>query len=262
MLSNSVLYAKASSTALTITVGDLNNDGIIDIVIAYGYQCTLTTLFGYGNGDFTSETTLWQLNRTCFPTILIADFNSDGKQDIAISMTTDYQVVVMHANGNGSFDASVTFSTGIYSFPRTIAANDFNDDGYLDIVVTNTGNHNIGVLLGKGNGDFQAQITSTTGPNFPPALFAAGDFNGDGHLDIVTTVQPDAYYLRPWLYGVIVCLGYGNGSFGEPITVETGNILPRYINVGDFNSDGRIDIIVNDAYGISVGILFNTCACC
>ncbi|CAF0942304.1 unnamed protein product [Adineta steineri] len=262
MLSNSALYAEFSRITPSIGVGDLNNDGIIDIVIAYDYQCTITTLFGYGNGNFTSETTLWQLNSPCLPSILIADFNDDSKQDIAVSMIDDCQVVVMLANGNGSFDASMTFSTGLYSFPRTIAANDFNDDGYLDIVVTNTGNHNIGVLLGKGNGDFQAQITSTTKVTFPPTEFVVGDFNGDGHLDIVTTVQPDAYYLRPWLYGVIVLPGYGNGSFGDPITVGTGTILPSLVDVGDFNSDGRIDIIVNDAYGISVGILFNTCACC
>ncbi|CAF4117745.1 unnamed protein product, partial [Adineta steineri] len=262
MLPNSVSDATISFIIPCVAVGDLNSDGNIDIVIAYSFRCKIGILFGYGNGNFTFETTLWMENRTCVPSVLIADFNRDGKQDIAISLDVENQVAVMLGYGNGSFDVPMMFSTGIYSFPSTIVANDFNGDGYLDIVVTNTGNHNIGVLLGKGNGDFQAQITSTTKVTFPPSLFSVGDFNGDGQLDIVTIITGDVTGMLPAGNVVTVLLGYDNGRFGEPITVQTGDVYPMSVNVGDFNSDGRMDIVVTGGFGFGVGILFNTCSCC
>jgi hypothetical protein len=71
------------------------------------------------------------------------------------------------------------------SHPRYLAVGDFNNDGYQDIVVANSGTDNVGIFLGYGNGTFAAQVTYSTGVISSPYSVAVGDFNKDDHLDIV-----------------------------------------------------------------------------
>ncbi|CAF1418646.1 unnamed protein product [Adineta steineri] len=248
-----------------LTVGDFNVDGHIDIGFIDLTSCNIGLFLGYGNGVFTTQITLSTRNDLCNSSFVIADFNGDGKQDIAVTIPTKFCVDVMFGYNNGSFEASLILSTGIYSYPSSVVANDFNRDRYLDIVVVNTGNHNIGVFLGNGDRSFQAQMIFTTTASYPPVSITAADFNGDGQLDITFTILQLVYgqYTHDFFSTknfVYVMLGYGNGSFGELIEISTLILSPSYIGVGDFNGDGGFDLILLEDWGIK-SIVLNASPC-
>ncbi|CAF1446778.1 unnamed protein product [Adineta steineri] len=244
-----------------LTVGDFNGDGHIDIGFIDLTSCNIGLFLGYGNGFFTTQITLSSRSDLCYSSFVIADFNGDGKQDIAVTIPTEFCVDVMFGYNNGSFEASLILSTGIYSYPSSIVANDFNRDRYLDIVVANTGNHNIGVFLGNGDRSFQAQMIFTTTASYPPVSITAADFNGDGQLDITFTILQAAYNLFSTKNFVYVLVGYGNGSFGEPVKISTWTLTPTHVGVGDFNGDGGFDLILLGNWESNNTIVLNASPC-
>ncbi len=177
--------------------------------------------------------------------VVSGDFNRDGKLDIAVSGGA---LSVLLGNGDGTFQAPV-----IYSYPLGVplAVGDFNGDGKLDLVVGGqlgsggSGGNNVNVLLGNGDGTFQAPLVSPT--NGFPTFLAVGDFNNDHKLDLVIIDDPG---------DVSVLLGNGDGTFQAP---SDNNSFPgpHWIAVGDFNNDHRLDVAVSGFSGGSMnwGIL-------
>ncbi|CAF1343751.1 unnamed protein product [Adineta steineri] len=243
---------------------DLNSDGNIDIVFTKSSNpCLIAILPGYGNGTFAAETIISIGNVGCRLSIAIADFNDDEHQDIAVISDIDCYVAILVGHGNGSFKTPMTFSTGIYSFPSSIDVNDFNGDGYVDIVVANQGNYNIGVFLGKGDGTFGTQITTMMEHTNAVSWIAVGDFNGDGKMDVAGVCGSERGLLFSSIPTfVIVFVGYGNGSFGQQMIFPTALYSVDYVVTNDFNGDGRLDLAITSSNGGNIAILLNTCACC
>jgi len=146
-------------------------------------------------------------------------------------------------NGDGTFQTHSDFSAGMFVFDLTVG--DFNQDGKLDLAVTNnTNSGTVSILLGTGNGKFEAPLTSATG-QFPQAL-AARDFNGDGRLDLAVVSV-----FNPGLVSVL--LGNGDGTFQPPVGYSTGS--PESVIAGDFNGDGKVDLAVTNQNENTVSIL-------
>ena len=172
--------------------------------------------------------------------IVVGDFNGDGKPDLAVANFGDWNVYVLLGNGDGTFQVarSVYFNGGGARF-WYIAEGDFNGDGKLDLAVTDYSNNNVSVLLGNGDGTFQAPRTFPVGIH--PAQVAVGDFNGDGKPDlVVSNVDSNT---------ISVLLGNGDGTFQAAQSLPVG-LNPWYFALGDFNSDGILDLAVAD-YGCS-----------
>src|SRR5262249_34361375 len=119
--------------------------------------------------------------------------------------------------------------------PRALAAADFNNDGRPDLAVANdTSAGTVSVLLGNGNGTFQAPAAFAVGSN--PAAVAAGDFDGDGKQDLAV-----ANY---WSSNVSVLLGNGNGTFQAAVNYALGGYPGLAVTVGDFDGDSDLDLAV------------------
>lgn len=215
----------------SISSGDFNGDGIIDLVSADSTPNTVSVLLGVGNGTF--------LPRTSFVTgaapngVTVADINGDGVLDLVTSDVTGNTASVLLGNGNGTFRAARSWATG--GITVDIAATDVNGDGFVDLVTSNGSSANIGVLLGNGDGTFRARRTY----DFAVSAYgiSARDLNGDGHTDIVSTNY----------FGSSVGILYGNGdgSFQASILLTTGS-SPRDVSIADLNGDGALDIITAD----------------
>jgi hypothetical protein len=128
---------------------------------------------------------------------------------------------------------------------------DFNGDGKLDLAVAIMGNPNsngsVDVLLGNGDGTFQAGTSYVVGSR--PNSIAVGDFNGDGKVDLAVANQSSD--------SVSVLAGNGDGTFQPAVNFGAGS-FPYSVAVGDFNGDGKPDLAVASAGSNNVTILMNT----
>ena len=237
-----------NSHPYAVAISDFNNDQRVDFVIANEGTDSIGILLGYNYRSFQSSITYLYENTRAPNDVSVHDFNHDNHLDMVIVYRDSFNLAVLLGNGNGSFGAMTSYSTGYYSFPSKLAVNDFNGDTQLDIAVANYGSDSVGVFLGYGNGSFTNMITYSTGAGSTPISIDVGDFNNDGLFDIVTANNGN--------YKLGILLGYGNGSFAAVILYSTGDhSFPHGVAVGDFNNDGQLDISVAN-YGPSTATIF------
>ena len=163
--------------------------------------------------------------------------NGDGKLDLVVTNQYGNCVDVLLGNGNGTFQAQQTFAAGFQ--PYSVVIGDVSGDGKADIAVADNGsvvaadngNSAISVLLGNGNGTFQAPQSFAAGPN--PDSLVIGDMNGDAKADLAVANRASDT--------ISVLLGNGNGTFQAPQTFAAGP-SPGALVIGDVNSDGKVDL--------------------
>jgi uncharacterized repeat protein (TIGR01451 family) len=177
--------------------------------------------------------------------LVTADFDADGKLDLAVANNADDTVSILLGNGAGAFTTKSTPAAG--SGANWIAVGDFDGDGILDIAVANAGSTGAGgvsILLGNGDGTFTLRSSLNTGSG--PFALTTGDFNADGHLDLAVSNTNDAT--------VTILLGVGDGTFMNTATLVVGS-LPQVIVAGDFNEDGNLDLAVANGSASTVSVL-------
>ena len=243
----------AETTA--VAVGDFNGDGKPDLVVAndgdLAGPSNVAVLLGNGDGTF-MPAVVFPTNRGT-DSVAVADFNGDGKLDFVAGTSigggpTGFNSVarVYLGKGDGTFAPAVNYPTGIVA--ASIAIADLNGDGRLDLAVANENSDSITILLGRGDGTFQAAVNYPAGPG--PSGIASGDFNGDGKLDLVVANAGSSFGTT-----VSVLIGNGDGTFQAPVSYPAGD-EPYSVAVGDFNMDGKLDLIVADS-GVSLGNTVN-----
>ena len=230
------LYQGQSQNPLSVsiffvTIGDLNGDGRADLVTANVDSNGLSVLLGDGNGGFGTATTF---ATGAGPTsVAMADLNGDGNLDVITSNVNSNNVSVLLGNGLGGFGPATSFSTG--TNPRSVVLGDLNGDGKLDLVTGNQSSNGVSVLLGNGDGTFGAPTSLTIGAGAHNSV-ALADLNGDGKLDLVVA-NTDFNSLS-------VLLGNGDGTFGAATNFAAGTSpYAAGIAVGDFNGDGKLDLV-------------------
>jgi len=238
----------ATLSPAVINRGDFNNDGILDLIAGNvpGTGGQVSVYLGNGDGTFQparNSTPGAQVND-----LATADFNHDGKLDVAVSSIATNVVTVMLGNGDGTFGAPQSLTVPNASYVESLTVGDFNHDGNPDIAVgfgspftpggpTDTGlvyqPNTITIFPGQANGTFGAPIQFTGMGNSALKKIRVGDFNADGNIDIAVQTFADIYIL----------LGKGDFTFNQQLLTsyyQTTDITPT-----DVNQDGFTDLIVS-----------------
>jgi hypothetical protein len=258
-----VSYSSNGLAALSVAVGDVNGDGKPDLIVANRYACANTCPDGsvvvrLGNGDGTFQSAVaYDSGGGGAWSVVIADVNRDGKSDLVVvnecggsSGCTNSTVAILLGKGDGTFTPAVAYDSG-GQVAMSVAVADVNGDGNPDLMVadcssSDCANGTVGVLLGKGDGTFQAAVSYDSGG--PHAIsVAVADVNGDSKPDLVV-----ANYYPTSSVGVL--LGNGDGTFQAAVTYDSGGQQPISVASADVNGDGKPDLLVANVL-YSVGVL-------
>ncbi|CAF1176397.1 unnamed protein product [Adineta steineri] len=240
-----------------ITVANFNGDNYLDIAVANEYGNNVGVFLGKGNRTFSAQTTFATGFSSQPKFIVAADFNNDGYIDIAVVNFVDRNIGIFLGHGNGMFEAQQTLFTGGYYYVNGFAIGDFNSDGHLDAAFpyryyyTNAGG--LGMLFGYENGTLTGRKIVNMGTTSVMSKITVGDFNGDGHLDVVVS--------SGFNLGLNILVGDGNGNFGlQTMTWNQSSGSYIMLNVGDLNGDGYQDIVYVDD-SANLYIFVNTGQC-
>ncbi|HYC87571.1 MAG TPA: FG-GAP-like repeat-containing protein [Thermoanaerobaculia bacterium] len=200
-------------------IGDVNGDGKLDVVV------TSATHLGNGDGTFQAPVPITPTpgsGRT-----FLADITGEGHPDLITAWgSQSYETYIYHGSGTGSFSR-------VASLPlRVDVVADFNEDGRPDIAGRSYSDTATQVGLNNGSGGF---VLSDADPMHINTVASAGDFNGDGHADLLLANGNDS--LR-------VTFGRGNGTFGDPVYLVTNfSLWGAFNHTADIDGDGALDVI-------------------
>jgi len=175
-----------ASSGDAIATADVNGDGKLDMLMAHG---GLYVLLGNGDGTFQSAA-VYPSGGAGPNSLRVTDVNGDGNSDLVVSNWVSSNVGVLLGNGDGTFQPAQTYDSGGRE-AMTLVVEDFNGDGKPDLAVANIYGKTdfksvVGVLLGNGDGTFQAAQTFSIG-GFGAALIAVGNLTGSNMPDLLVS---------------------------------------------------------------------------
>ena len=231
---------------VSVAVGQFSGAGAAqqDLVVANASDDTVSVLLADPSGFFGPHTTFPVGDRPV--SVTQEDFDQDGNRDLAVANFNSNTLSVLMGNGNGTFQAQQTYAVGFR--PLAVVMGDFNpwQDGHWDIAVANSLDNTVSVLLGNGDGTFQAQdvYPVSTGPS----ALTVGDFDGDGKNDLAVANRGSAR--------VSVLPGNLDGTFRPHQTFTTGN-GPAALLTANVGVNDKPDIVVATYDDSTVSVLIN-----
>lgn len=226
---------------------DLDGDGNADLLaVSNGVTTNSLALLrnSSGDGTFAEPPEITYAGYGAYD-LLVTDMDGDGDRDAVVLHITNPSAVSVQLNrGDGSFATGGYYSLPIgASYSQTIAAGDFNSDGFTDIVAGDGA-----VMLNDGLG-----ALVSAGQLIPEYGVAAGDVNGDGYDDIAAV---------DWFNYVSLYISNGDGSFVAPLRLTVSGARLNAVAIADFNGDSISDIGLVEYAGAddigSIRVMFGT----
>jgi uncharacterized protein (TIGR03437 family) len=233
---------------------DFNGDGLTDIITFAPGSTNVSVLLGEGSGKFGDHLDSYVGAQGGYaPSAVIADFNGDGKLDLAVTSVSGVRVLA--GDGTGHFTLIATPNNT--SCAQEVAGGDLNRDGKIDLVVDCPLGSTVSVFLGRGDGTFTSPtqfdkgLTSET--EAVRSLIVA-DFNNDGVPDVIVTAGtvPSVGSITGQ---ISLLLGTGNGALSSPNVVRS-QMFVEFLVAADVNRDGNMDLVYDylDATGEHIDV--------
>lgn len=223
----------------SMALGDLNNDGDLDMIVLNRGSDSFNVYMGGSGGGFNGLPNSPIEVGSGPASLALGDLNRDGNTDVAVANEDSDNISVMLGDGSGYFrEAAGSPIEGVNS-PRSVALGDLDGDGDLDMVVANSSSDDISVLFGNGLGGFHSVGSFASGGNLPISV-ALGDLDSDGDLDMAV-----ANYNSN---SICVFLGDGAGGFSNAGSPYGTGVLPIDVSLGDLDNNGTLDIVVANSY--------------
>ncbi|HEY3836442.1 MAG TPA: VCBS repeat-containing protein [Bryobacteraceae bacterium] len=221
-----------------LATADFNGDNVPDLLLVStvaNQPTQIGVMLGTPNGILQAPASYGTGSTPRVP--VLADFNGDGKLDIAVANAgSNGNLSVFLNNGDGTYQQAVTYSTGFGA--KSVAAGDVNGDGKQDLVVANGPSGNLLVFLGNGDGTFKTPVSA--GSSIGGAWYLAlGDVNNDGRPDVVIV----------GIAGVSILLGNGDGTFRAGSSISTFGCFgcaAGPATLADLNGDGNADLVLSN----------------
>lgn len=223
----------ASASAVPPATGDFNRDGRIDIAVADSDGTGVRILLNRGGGFSSSGSDHYYDTGTYPQHIRAADLDGDGALDLVFTNSEPSSIGVMRGNGDGSFRSPVSISQEFDSLH--IATGDFDGDGRAEAACANWMSS---FVIVDWNGEAFTASYRTLKPGVAGCgSIAAGDLDGDGHLDVVLGTSSGE---------ILIARNDGAGTFaGSSITTQAVSALPYDMELADLGRDGKLDLVIN-----------------
>ncbi|MDR9416551.1 MAG: FG-GAP-like repeat-containing protein, partial [Gracilimonas sp.] len=245
-------FASAVSTSLgsgaidDATLVDIDLDGDLDILGAHNSLGRISRLLNDGDGTFSGSG-----STTSSGAIAVAagDIDRDGYPDAVVANQSSNEISVLINNQSGGFfqagfGGSATYSAG--TSPNEISVGDFDNDGDLDIVSSNSGSGNVSVFLNNGDGTLAAAANYGVGTT--PSAVSSADVDGDGYADLLVSNSATD--------NISVLINDGDGTYATAVNYTAGD-APSAVNPVDIDGDGDIDLLVANADSDNITLLSN-----
>lgn len=238
--SNPKHYA-CGSISYGMTAGDFNDDGYMDLATANNGNDTISVLINNGNGTFRAPDTYRSGGITGH--IASADMDGDGTIDLLVANYSG-SVWIFPGKGDGKFDGAKSYPVGANTAQVVVA--DFNLDGLMDFATANYDAATVSIMIGDGQGGY---TRTDYAANDTPHQMRVADMDGDTFPDLVIPSRKSNT--------VTVLRNLGGQGFDAPMTFTSGgNNIPT-LEVGDFNGDGKPDVIAFNSYESTLSLFLN-----
>lgn len=219
--------------ALAVATGDLNEDGVPDVVVTSLIQGRANYYEGLGGGALAEPVPLVE-GETGLEQVHLADMNGDGHLDVLLLRTDQAQLKLIYGNGTGAFsNANVALAKNGMT---RVELGDVDGDGDLDAVVARSFQDEVSWYANNGNGTFGAATSVVSNFDMPERLHVR-DVDGDGHVDVLVASNV--------VDGVQFFPNAGGGVFlGATAQLADFSEGARGIRTGDLDGDGLLDVVM------------------